>query len=95
MTSYIPSEPRKSPTKKGKITRIQPAVLSAREIQILDNIDECGVRLTATKMDLEVNYIYQRLYRIRKKIRKSQNFLAQINKYKRESPILNRLLTTY
>ncbi len=84
----------KSSTKKSNhfTNKTQAAILTETEKDLLKNIADGGVSIASTRMNVERNYVYQRLYRIRKKIRKSQSFINEINRCRKNSPRLRKLL---
>lgn len=86
----------KSGRKKGKdmAGAGRAPVLSQAERGILEAIQAGGVKMAATKLGLEVSYIYKRTYKIRKKIVRAQNFIAEINRFKKFSPRLRKMLTS-
>ena len=78
---------------KDFTTKTKSPMLTAKEREMLRNIAACGVKLTAVKMDIEKNYLYQRLYRLRRKLEKAQTFVNEINRIKKQSPRLKKFLT--
>ncbi len=84
----------KSSTKNSNLftSKIQSAMLTKTDRELLKNIAVGGVAFASTKMHVERSYSYQRLYRIRKKIKKSQAFINEINRFRKNSPRLRKLL---
>jgi DNA-binding NarL/FixJ family response regulator len=67
--------------------------LTAFEERVLEAIIETGsVKGAANELNISPYTIYNILYRVRKKLIKSQNTVNKINVYKKQSNALKRLL---
>jgi predicted DNA-binding protein (UPF0251 family) len=67
--------------------------LTAFEKRVLEAIIETGsVKGAANELNISPYTIYNILYRVRKKLIKSQNTVNKINVYKKQSNALKRLL---
>ena len=66
--------------------------LTKREQEILASVGERGVKLSAITLSLSADYIYQRLSRLRKKIKVARDFLNTVNYYRRRYPRVAKLL---
>jgi len=49
--------------------------------------------IVATELGISERTIYQRLYRIRKRVEEAQNLINVVNAFKNKSPRLRKLLT--
>jgi hypothetical protein len=96
MTEDSIQESTNTSQKTGKMftSKTQAPLLTSKEMKMLNTIARGGVAFCCRELLIERNYAYQRLYKIRKKIKKAQHFLNVINRYKRDSPILRKLLIT-
>jgi len=67
--------------------------LTPYEERIIEAIIENGdVRMAASELGISRSTVYNVLYRIRKKLVKSQNTVNKVNNYKKRSRVLKRLL---
>jgi len=63
------------------------------EEETLELLSRMTIKAASVRLEVKPETIHQRLYRLRKKIEKAQNFINRINAYKKRSPRIRKLLT--
>ena len=74
------------------LVRVQSAVLTDKEREMLEYLAQGGVKLAAQKMGHSPGYIHQRCYKLRIKLRNSLIFIREIEAYKKKWPDLDKFL---
>ena len=68
--------------------------LTPKERELLEEIPRCvNVLLAAEKLGLSESQAYATLYRVRKRIAKAEEFVANMRSLRRREPTLTKLLT--
>jgi predicted DNA-binding protein YlxM (UPF0122 family) len=68
-------------------------ILTEEERVILESLVDKDLSLVGQSLGISCASIYQRLYRIRKRVEEAQTLLKQISIYKKRSARLAKLLT--